>query len=69
MRDERRFEIAIEANVHPHLVEFEITEGTRQLLLLWVQSPAMLGSEHFWPGRFHDRPHISPLQYGRMLKV
>ncbi len=29
----------------------------------------MLGSEHLWPGRFHDRPHISTRQYGRMLKA
>jgi hypothetical protein len=26
-------------------VQFEITEGTRQALLRWVESPAMLGSE------------------------
>ncbi len=49
-------------------VQFEITEGTRQSVLRWVQSPPMLGSEHLWPGRFHDRPHISTRQYGRMLK-
>lgn len=28
----------------------------------------MIGSEYLWPGRFHDRPHISTRQYGRMLK-
>ncbi len=50
-------------------VQFEITEGTRQSLLRWVQSPAMLGSMHLWPGRSHDRPHISTRQYGRMLKA
>jgi site-specific recombinase XerC len=50
-------------------VQFAITEGTRQSLLRWVQSPAMLGSMHLWPGRFHDRPHISTRQYGRMLKA
>lgn len=49
-------------------VQFEITEGTRISVLHWVQSPAMIGSEHLWPGRFHDRPHISTRQYGRMLK-
>ncbi len=33
-------------------VQFEITEGTRQSVLRWVQSPPMLGSEHLWPLNF-----------------
>ena len=49
-------------------VQFELTEGTRTSVLQWIQSPAMIGSEHLWPGRFHDRPHISTRQYGRLLK-
>ena len=28
----------------------------------------MIGSDYLWPGRFHDRHHISTRQYGRMLK-
>ena len=49
-------------------VQFEITEGTRSSVLRWVQSPTMIGSDYLWPGRFHDRPHISTRQYGRLLK-
>jgi integrase len=49
-------------------VRFEITEGTRASLEKWIGSPAMIGSEFLWPGRFHDRPHISTRQYGRLLK-
>ena len=49
-------------------VQFEITEGTREVLSRWIGSPAMIGSEFLWPGRFHARPHISQRQYGRLLK-
>jgi site-specific recombinase XerC len=28
----------------------------------------MIGSEFLWPGRFHDRLHISTRQYARILK-
>ena len=49
-------------------VQFEITETTRQSLHAWIDSPAMIGSVHLWPSRFHDSPHISTRQYGRMLK-
>ncbi len=49
-------------------VQFEITEGTRNSILEWLESPAMIGSEYLWPGRFHDRPHISTRQYSRLLK-
>lgn len=49
-------------------VRFEITEGTRSSLQQWIRSRAMLGSEFLWPGRFHDRPHISTRQYARLLK-
>ncbi|WP_108819477.1 tyrosine-type recombinase/integrase [Pseudovibrio sp. Alg231-02] len=49
-------------------VQFELMEGTRSALSKWIDSPEMIGSEYLWPGRFHDRPHISTRQYGRMLK-
>ena len=49
-------------------VRFEITEGTRKSLFEWIMHPAMIGHENLWPGRFHDRPHISTRQYARMLK-
>ncbi len=49
-------------------VRFEITEGTRKSLMDWIGHPLMSGQEYLWPGRFHDRPHISTRQYARMLK-
>ena len=49
-------------------VRFEITEGTRKSLANWISDPLMTGHEYLWPGRFHDRPHISTRQYARLLK-
>ncbi|WP_208995151.1 tyrosine-type recombinase/integrase [Pseudovibrio sp. Alg231-02] len=49
-------------------VQCELMEGNRSALSKWIDSPEMIGSEYLWPGRFHDRPHISTRQYGRMLK-
>jgi hypothetical protein len=49
-------------------VRFEITDGTRKALAAWISHPLMAGHEFLWPGRFHDRPHISTRQYARMLK-
>ena len=49
-------------------VRFEITEGTRKSLLRWVDEPLMIGSEYLWPGRFHDRLHISTRQYARLVR-
>jgi len=49
-------------------VRFEITEGTRKSVAAWINDPLMSGHKYLWPGRFHDRPHISTRQYARMLK-
>jgi site-specific recombinase XerC len=49
-------------------VRFEITDGTRKALAAWISHPLMAGHEFLWPGRLHDRPHISTRQYARMLK-
>ena len=49
-------------------VRFEITEGTRKSIAAWLQDPAMIGSEYLWPGRFHDRLHISTRQYARLVR-
>ena len=51
-----------------HPVRFEITEGTRKAIAAWLEDPAMIGSEHLWPGRFHDRLHISTRQYARLVR-
>ena len=49
-------------------VSFEITEGTRRSIETWLDAPVMIGSEHLWPGRFHERPHISTRQYARLVR-
>lgn len=49
-------------------VRFEISEGTRKSLMEWINDPQMNGHMFLWPGRFHDRPHISTRQYARLLK-
>ncbi|UWQ32384.1 tyrosine-type recombinase/integrase [Leisingera sp. M527] len=49
-------------------VRFEITEGTRKSLSRWMDEPMMVGSEYLWPGRFHDRLHISTRQYARLVR-
>ena len=49
-------------------VRFEISEGTRKSLLRWMEEPLMIGSEYLWPGRFHERLHISTRQYARLVR-
>ena len=50
-------------------VRFEITETAWEAAHAWIDSPATIGSVHLWPSRFHDSPHVSTRQYGRMLKA
>ncbi len=49
-------------------VRFEITEGTRKSILRWMEEPLMIGSEFLWPGRFHERLHISTRQYAQLVR-
>lgn len=49
-------------------VRFEITEGTNKSLARWMDEPLMIGSEFLWPGRFHERLHISTRQYARLVR-
>ncbi|WP_300043336.1 tyrosine-type recombinase/integrase, partial [uncultured Paracoccus sp.] len=49
-------------------VPFEITEGTRKSIEAWLDNPLMIGSEYLWPGRLHDRLHISTRQYARLVR-
>ncbi|MEI4488999.1 tyrosine-type recombinase/integrase [Frigidibacter sp. MR17.14] len=49
-------------------VRFEITEGTRRSLMAWLASPAMAASDYLWPGRLHNRAHISTRQYALIVK-
>ena len=49
-------------------VQFELTENTREAVIAWVRSPEMIGCRFNFPSRFHDRPHISTRQYGRLVR-
>ncbi len=42
--------------------------GQKRPLDKWMQEPLMVGSEYLWPGRFHERLHISPRQYARIVR-
>lgn len=49
-------------------VQFELTENTRDTVIAWVRSPEMIGCRFMFPSRFHNRPHISTRQYGRLVR-
>ncbi|MDT0683433.1 integrase [Roseicyclus sp. F158] len=49
-------------------VRFEITDGTRTSLVAWLGDPELFGSKYLWPGRFHERLHISTRQYARPVR-
>ncbi|NOD85542.1 tyrosine-type recombinase/integrase [Ruegeria sp. HKCCD6119] len=48
--------------------QFELSENTRDTIAAWIKSPEMLGCHFIFPSRFHDRPHISTRQYGRLVR-
>ncbi|SDE78036.1 tyrosine-type recombinase/integrase [Ruegeria marina] len=49
-------------------VQFELTENTRDSVMTWVNAPEMFRFAFMFPSRFHDRPHISTRQYGRLVR-
>ncbi len=49
-------------------VRFEISEGTLASVEKWMEDELMVGSEYLWPGRLHERLHISIRQYARSVR-
>ncbi|MEO1543623.1 MAG: tyrosine-type recombinase/integrase [Pseudomonadota bacterium] len=49
-------------------VQFELTENTRETVATWVNAPEMMRSVFMFSSRFHERPHISTRQYGRLVR-
>lgn len=49
-------------------VQFEPTVNTRETVLAWVKLPELFACRFMFPSRFHDRPHISTRQYGRLVR-
>ncbi len=47
---------------------FDISEGARASFEKWMEDELMVGSEYLWPGRFHERLHISTRQYARIVR-
>jgi integrase len=33
-----------------------------------MEEPLLVGSDYLWPGRFHERLHISTRQYARLVR-
>lgn len=48
-------------------VQFVLTENTRDTVVALARSTEMIGCHFMFPSRFHDRPHISTRQYGRLV--
>lgn len=65
-RVQERVSIILSKTIRP--VQFELTENTREAILARVKSPEMFACRFIFPSRFHDRPHISTRQYGRLVK-
>jgi len=49
-------------------VRIEISVGTRASVEKWMENELMIGSAYLWPGRFHERLHISMRQYARIVR-
>ncbi|MFM0169432.1 tyrosine-type recombinase/integrase [Paraburkholderia sediminicola] len=48
-------------------VQFEITEQTRESVDAWIKAAKLTGSDFLFPSRIHGSPHISTLQYARVV--
>ena len=69
VKDDRvRERVSIVQSKTKRPVQFELTENTRETVFAWVKSPEMFACRFMFPSRFHDRPHISTRQYGRLVR-
>ena len=49
-------------------VQFKLSENIRDSVASRVDTPEKLRCAFMFPSRFHDRPHISTPQYGRLVR-
>jgi integrase len=49
-------------------VQFEITEQTRESLLVWIQVAGRRSDDYLFPSRIHGSPHLSTRQYARIVR-
>ena len=69
VRDDRiRERVSVVQSKTHKPVQFELAENTRETVTNWINSPEMIGCQSMFPSRFHDRPHISTRQYGRLVR-
>ncbi len=69
IRDDRvRERVSVVQSKTNKPVQFELAENTRDTVINWISSPEMIGCQFMFPSRFHDRPHISTRQYGRLVR-
>jgi integrase len=69
LRDDRiRERVSVVQSKTNRPVQFELAENTRETVTNWIKSPEMIRCQFLFPSRFHDRPHISTRQYGRLVR-
>ncbi len=69
LRDDRMHErVSVVQSKTNKPVQFELAENTRETVTNWIKSPEMIVCQLLLPSRFHDRPHISTRQYGRLVR-
>ena len=49
-------------------VQFEITEQTRQSLLVWINKAKLKSEQFLFPSRMSASPHLSTRQYARIVE-
>ena len=70
VRDDRVCErVSVISSKTKRPVQSELSENKRDTIASWTTSPEMTGCGFMFPGRFHDRPHISTRQYGRLVRA
>ena len=69
IRDDRvRERVSVVQSKTNKPVQFELAENTRETVTNWIRSSEMIGCQFMFPSRFHDHPHISTRQYGRLVR-
>ncbi|MBS9718896.1 tyrosine-type recombinase/integrase [Pseudohalocynthiibacter aestuariivivens] len=69
VRDDRiRERVSVIQSKTNKAVQSELAENTRETVSNWIRSPKMFGCQFMFPSRFHNRPHISTHQYGRLVR-
>ena len=52
----------------PRSVQFEITEQTREALLVWINQAHLRADDYLFPSRIHASAHLSTRQYAGIVE-